>query len=302
LCFLLVGAVFVGGGGNRKALFFALGGMIIASLLNPRGWGAWEYVMSLLTDPASQQLGPEWRPPTNENLQPALFFGWLLLIPLLISLSKKSLSWTDWLWFIGFGWMAISGIRYVIWFITILTPMSGYLLAPLIGNRIDPEEVKGYPVLNGVIVLLLLVLPLLFMPGIREKWWQDSPPVLASNTPVEAVEWLGEHPQLPGPIWNAAAFASYLIYALPERPVWIDTRLELFPYEQWVQYIEISEAAPGWEELLTKYDIALLMIDPEEQARLLKVLNQSKDWCKSYSDQTSIIFTQASESDECWHD
>jgi hypothetical protein len=302
LCFLLVGAAFVGGGGNRRILLFAIGGMVVASFINPRGWGAWEYVISLLTDPSSQQLGTEWRPPTNEKWQHALFFGWLLLIPLLVSNSRKSLSMTDWLWFLGFGWMAISGLRYVIWFVAILTPMSGYMLAPLIGSRIDPKEVEGYPVLNGIIFLLLLVLPLSFMPGIREKWWEDSPPVLTSNTPVAAVEWLREHPELPGPIWSDLAFSSYLIYALPERPVWSDTRLELFPYEQWEQYIEITEAVPGWEDLLAEYEISMLIINPGEQERLLIALHKSEDWCLSYDDPASKIFTKISGSDVCTHD
>jgi hypothetical protein len=80
LCFFLVGAALVGGGGDRRALAIAFGGMVLASLLNPRFFGVWSYVYTLITDPPSQQLGAEWKPPTNESWQGMLFFGWLLLL------------------------------------------------------------------------------------------------------------------------------------------------------------------------------------------------------------------------------
>ncbi|MCA9981494.1 MAG: hypothetical protein KDD89_11685, partial [Anaerolineales bacterium] len=66
--FLLVGAAFVGGGGNRKALFGPFIAMFVASLLNPRGLGAWAYVVSLLADASSQQFSREWRPPSNTSI------------------------------------------------------------------------------------------------------------------------------------------------------------------------------------------------------------------------------------------
>lgn len=299
LSFLLVGAALVGGGGNRRTLLYALGGMGIASLLNPRGWGAWGYVFSLLKDPASQQLGMEWSSPTIDVWQGLLFYIWLLLFPLLISFSKKTLSWTEWLWFLGFGLMAISGLRYVIWFLAILTPLTAVLLAPIIGNRIDKTSGQGIPALNGVIVSMLVLLPLVFLPGFRETWWEEAPPVLSPNTPAEAVDWLIENPEIPGKLWSELSFSSYLIYALPERPVWIDTRFELYPIEQWQRYIDVSSAAPNWSDILEEEGITIMMINKDAQKHLFNVLDQSESWQIGYQDQTAAIFIQKPE--DCDH-
>ena len=292
LCFLLVGAAVVGGGGNRRTLLYGLGGMGVASLLNPRGWGAWGYVFSLLKDPASQQLGAEWSSPTIDVWQGVLFYVWILFFPLLISYSKKTISWTDWLWFLGFGLMAISGLRYVIWFLAILTPLTAVLLVPIIGNRIDKTSGQGIPVLNVIIFFMLLLLPLGFLPGFRETWWKEAPPVLSSNTPVEAVNWLSEHPDIPGELWSELSFSSYLIFALPERPVWIDTRFELYPLEQWQRYIDVSRAAPNWLDILEEEDVAIMIINRDTQKQLFGVLDQSGSWQLSYKDQTAAIFIQ----------
>ncbi len=315
LPFLLVGAAIVGGGGNRRALLLALGGMLLASLLNPRGAGAWSYVLTLLTDPSSQQLGAEWKSPTTDSWQGKLFFAWLLLFPVLVfsafsrqrpalSLSNGSavsrqshplstvyhLQTTDWLWFLGFGWMAVSGLRYVIWFLAILAPLSATMLAPLAGRFFDRRRSTGIPAMNAAIFALLLLMPLALLPGVREIWWDESPPQLSENTPVAATEWLAQRPELPGQLWADLAYSVYLIDALPQRPVWIDTRFELFPPQQWERYVEISEAAPGWEDALAQDGAKLLLLDAQHEARLVKAAGQSAGWKEVYRDERAVIF------------
>ncbi|RME40339.1 MAG: hypothetical protein D6796_17320, partial [Caldilineae bacterium] len=98
LAFLLAGAMWVGEKNNRREMAAVLAAMALAVLVNPRGAAVWGYVYRLLTDPASQQLGAEWKPPTIATWQGALFFGWLLAMPLLAARSPRRLSRTEWLW------------------------------------------------------------------------------------------------------------------------------------------------------------------------------------------------------------
>jgi len=289
LIFLLVGAALVGGGGDRRALALAAGSLVLVSLLNPRGLGAWSYVSALLTDPPSQQLGMEWKPPTNQTWQGGLFFGWLLLLIPLASLSPARLKFGQWLWLLGFGWMALSGLRYVVWFLAVLAPLSAVWLTPLIGQRFDRSRAH-YPAVDIAFSLIVLLLPLALLPGWRQQWWTAAPPALKHNTPVAATDWLRTQPDLPGPLWGDLAFSSYLIYALPERPVWIDTRFELFPLSQWEDYVTIAAAKSGWETLLAQDAVRLLILDQQEQADLVQALASSVDWTEVYQDDTAIIF------------
>ncbi len=290
LGFLLVGAAWVGGDGPRWPLFWAFVGMGLASLLNPRHIEAWYYVLTLLTDPPSQQLGFEWQSPTTKIWQGSLFFICLLLFAPLNALSPQKLSLTHWLWFLGFGWMALSGLRYVTWFLTILAPLMAYLAGPFLNRILDGRLVRGIPCLNGLLFYGFLLCPLIFLPGLRDQWWTDSPPPLSYDTPVEATQWLAFQPDLAGPLWSDLIFSSYLIHALPERPVWIDTRFELYPLEQWQDYIAIADGSPRWSDLLDEAGVNLVMLNQQKQENLLLALHKTDHWCEIYRDEIAVLF------------
>jgi hypothetical protein len=299
LGFMLVIVGLICGEGKRRELFITLILMGVISFINPHGWGVWQYVFSLLSDPASQQLGTEWHPLNIRAWQGLIFYVWLLFFPILASYSKHSLAWMDWLLFLGFGWMALNGLRYVIWFVAILAVMSTSLLEPLVGNYLDMKKIPGKPAINGVIISLLLFLPVAFLPGIRDQWWEEYPPILMDNTPVDAVDWLKDHPELPGPLWSDLAFSSYVIYAIPERPVWIDPRFELYPISHWNKYIRVSTASPMWSTIMDEEAIAMVLVDVHEQDQLIYALDKDDNWCLHFHDNSSRIYTRISEAGDC---
>jgi hypothetical protein len=187
----------------------------------------------------------------------------------------------------------------VIWFLAVLAVLSAELLAPIVSKYLPNQRGSAHTKLNLSFFALMLFLPLLALPGVRHRWWADSPPAISSTTPVEATQWLAEHPKLPGPLWSDFAFASYLIFQLPERPVWIDTRFYPFPPEQWESYIQVSDARPGWEGILDEDGIQLLMLDIHSQADLVAAVEGSSIWCKAYNDDVAIIFSRSSETARC---
>lgn len=291
LLFLLAGAALVGGGGNRKTLALALIATFFASLLNPQGIMVWNYVLSMLSH-TTMNLGPEWSSPTTAlSWRFKLFFILLLVFPIVTSLSSRRLTLTEWLWFLGFAWMALSGQRYVTWFIAVFAPINAILLTPLANRTIDRGTSFGTPGINAIIFTLLLLLPLSFLPKVREYWLPSASPVYTSNTPIAAVKWLKLHPELSGNLWADIAMASYIIYALPERPVWADTRTDLYPQKQWDDYISIINVRYNWEALLARDKVKLLLLDPNRQPLFIQTLIGSPHWHSPYQDENSIVFT-----------
>ena len=285
---LLAGAALVFGRGDRRSLGLAFAGVLLATLANPRGFGTWTYVFNSLTVPSSQLFSAEWLPPVNTGWQMNIFFVWLLGFPLLAALSTRKLDRLEWTWFLGFGLLALWGERYVIWFVLILVVLTAGLLADWEKKYLGGSE-QTRPVFNMALGVIFMLLPLVFLPGLRSTWWKQAPPA-TENTPMAATTWLAAHPELPGPLWSEIGFSSYLEFALPQRPTWIDTRFEVFPVKQWQAYQAITDARYDWESLLDAAGVNLLMVSPQNQPQLLSALENSQGWYAIYRNDEAVIY------------
>ena len=293
LPFLLAGAPLVFGKGNRRALLITLVAMLMVSLVNPHGIGVWQYLVFILNSPSDYLFSVEWNAPSNVGWQMNLFFGWLLAFAPLAALSPRKLSLFEWVWFLGFGWLALSGVRYGIWFLFLLAIFTATLLAEWTNRLIDRPVEKLNPRLNLALSRLILLLSLFFLPGLRETWWKQAPPLYEeSTTPIAAVNWLAAHPELRGEMWNDYAFGSYLAFALPSRPTSIDTRMYSYPPEQWTSYTQISSGGPSWEYIFQRENINLLLLSSTSQVPLIEAVEASSDWCKQYHDPYAVIFAR----------
>jgi hypothetical protein len=298
LVYVLGFAALVFGKGNRKNLALALALSILAAMVNPEGAGIW----TTLKDAKNiSNISVEWLPPSNDDWHMNLFFGWLLLFPVLAVFSTRKLSLLDWVWFLALGWLALSGMRFVIWFQLLLALQTAELLSEWDKRWLDRGAGAQIPALNLVLGGVLLLMPIGVLPGIREQWWRQSPPALSENTPVAAVEWLAAHPDLPNPMWNDFGFSSYLIFALPSRPVWIDVRMHQAGYTtaQYERYSAIHSAHPGWQEMLDEEGINLLMLDTQEEHYLVEALETSPTWCLQHTDDISAIYLRLKTGETC---
>lgn len=291
LLFVLAGAALVAGKGERRVLLKAALAAGAATLVNPYGPRVWEYAFGVASNPSVRAFSSEWQPLAIAGWQSWLFFAWLLAFALAAHLSPRRLGVMEWTWFFAFGGLLLAGVRHAIWFLAILACLSAGLLGAL-WARWDRPPATIRPSANAALLAILLALSLACLPGVRQRWWPAGPPVFAPDTPVEAAAWLKSHPRLPGRLWADLTFSSYLVYALPERPVWIDTRFELYPPAQWERYLAIAEAAPGWEQALEKEGISLVMASVGRQPRLVAALEGSPAWREEYADGLAAIFSR----------
>ena len=86
-----------------------------------------------------------------------------------------------------------------------------------------------------------------------------------------------------------AGYGSYLIWAAPEYPVFVDTRVELYDEGIWADYVQLSQARHGWEQTLDGYGVDTLMLSYELQAPLIDAARASANWATLYEDEETII-------------
>jgi hypothetical protein len=287
---ILAGTALIFGKGERKPLLIIFGLMLVATLINPRGAGVWEYVVSMLNSPSDQLYSFEWAPPRNAGWQMNIFFAWTMALGPLAAFSPRKLSAMEWIWFLGFGWQALSGLRYVIWFLFIVAILTAKFISAWT-KQPDPQG-QIHPAFNISLGILILTFALLFLPGIRQRWMGDSVRIYElETTPLAATEWLAQHPELPGPLWADYAFGGYMSFALQSRRPWMGSRFFAFPPQQWAEYVQVSRAE-NWQEMFDRAHINLLMLSTKSQPKLVKAVSASALWCAQYHDEYAVIFSR----------
>jgi len=294
LFFILGAFAFLFGKGDKRQLAFAIGISSLSLFFNPHGLFVLGYVKDMLSAPSNQLFSIEWLPMVNRGWQANIFYLWLLFFAPLAANSPRKLSALEWVYFIFFGWLALFGVRYVIWFVLIMAVLTAKLLAESDARYLESPLQNEKPALNIFTACLLLLIPFALLPGFRDSWWPDAPRAYDSANPIAATEWLAAHPELEGPLFSDFSHASYLIFALPSRPVWIDTRFELYPPEQWKKYIAIATASLQWQKLLDDEGIQLVMLSTGGEPLLISAMQDSAQWCENYHDEDVFIFSRSS--------
>jgi hypothetical protein len=293
LFFILLGTALLLGKGDRRRLLpwaLAAGAMLF---VNPRGPAVLQDTLDMLRSPSNQLFSTEWHPPVNAGWQMNIFFGWVLLLAPLAAASPRRLSILEWAWLLIFGWMAFSGTRYVIWFLFLMALFTAFWVSGWKWKLFQRARSEGSPTLNVLIGGVLLASSLLLLPGLRESWWPPAPaPYEAATTPVKAVSWLADHPELPGPMLSDYAFSSYLEFALPSRPVWIDTRFSNYPEQHWQRFQALAAGDPEWSAILDEERINMVMLARVTEPRLIEAMQLDSNWCRQYQDIDTVIFSR----------
>ncbi|MBN2088391.1 hypothetical protein JW964_02210 [candidate division KSB1 bacterium] len=278
------------GSGNRKRLALFTFISLISTLVNYYGFKVWTNIFSMVNNQSIRIYIDEWKPPVNQGWQLNLFFLGFLLIPVLTAFAKPKIKIVCWIWYLGFGWMALTSVRYLIWFLPFEALLLSMLINPFFDKLLGNSSRFKNRTLNVVIGVCFLILPLTLLPGVREHWLQQSPPVFDDTIPRDATIWLKENPQLPDNLWCDFNYASYFTYELPQRKMFMSNRVEDLSIDLIEDYNHISQATYNWQSLLEKYDINMVIPSVQEQPDLIEALSSAPDWKEIYRDQQAVIF------------
>jgi hypothetical protein len=96
--------------------------------------------------------------------------------------------------------------------------------------------------------------------------------------------------QLDAPrMFNAYNWGGYLIWRFyPERLVFIDGRADLYGDALFRQYLQVAEAEPAWDEVLSTYQVDAVIC--ERQGPLATLLTASSGWQPVYEDTIAAVF------------
>jgi hypothetical protein len=268
--------------------------MLVAVIVNPYGPAMYSYAYKTVSIGALQDYIDEWQSPDFHAafVQP---FAWLLLLTFgVVGASRRRLALTDFLLFAGFAMLGLLARRNIALFaivaLPVLTRHAASLLAAAqrkLGFR-QPAVAPAAGISNRLnwlllaLVVLAVVLKVLYVlpPEINNTAFQRG-------LPIAAVEHLNRiEPQ--GRLFNSYNWGSYLLWALPEYPVFIDGRTDLYSDEVIDQWLQVIRAEPGWQQVLDGYDVRLVLI--EQDSMLDRVLELESEWQVVFEDALAVIY------------
>jgi hypothetical protein len=254
-----------------------------------------------------------------------LFFASTLLCLAALVYRARRVDLTDLFLLVAFGWLGLGAIRGTIWFGLVMAPiLARYLAAiPLQSDVYDltwltarfrreknPSAAPPRPTLVSAILNLTLLAVLAFGAALSLPWFdiraivpanlRGNLTLISSDTPVGAGDYLAR--QASGArIFHTEAYGSYFDWRLYEvrpgpgggTPVFVDTRLELYPASVWYDYLAVGYARYDWEPLLAKYHVDTLVLDKERLADLAAVAGSSPNWVRVYEDDITVIYRRA---------
>ena len=283
---------------RRVGWLAVMGGLTgLAALANPQGIGIVNYVAGLMGDQPSQELVVEWQSPSPSGIANVVFYASILALLAVLAYSRYRPGPTELLLLLAFLWLAWSGQRYVIWYALLVMPILAEAVAGLLSRA--PRGPQNRKWLYSATAAVLFVPAVLAQPWwvehlpLPEAYWSqvqmgaEAGPLVDTTTPVDAVAYLREHPG--GKLYHEMGYGSYLIWALPEQGVFVDPRVELYPYEQWRDYSSIGQGF-NYGKLLAKYGADRVLLDLATQGELGLALQDDMAWAREYGDAYSEIW------------
>ena len=261
-----------------------------ATLLTPQGSAIGAYVAGILRHDTIRNLALEWMPPTVQTWEGQLFFGFVVGLAALLLASRYRLKTHEALRLLLFGALALMARRNIAWFGMVAAPVAAACLAEWSARRGAVARTgPGRPRLNLAIASLVGLLAVASLPWLRPflPLPAERQAYLSAETPVDAVAFLKGLPAQRA--FHSEAYGSYMIWASPERPVFVDTRIELYPPTQWADYVALSAGRYDWQEILDRYGIDTLLLDRDKQGRLIEAAGASPSWARVYEDAQAVV-------------
>ena len=263
----------------------------VAVGLNPFGYEMLSYPFKTVGIGALRAYIQEWQSP-DFHTREAQPFLWLLFLSLAaIGFSRRRLTAADFILFTGVAYTGFLAGRNMP-LLALVAPPIIVRHAQEILERVAPSWGKGDPNRAGLARMrwLNIVVLMLGFVAVAAKALPVLDPLLnqqqvARTEPVEASAYLRTHPAL-GRMLNSYNWGGYLIWALPEYPVFVDGRTDLYDDDLLAQYLAAVRGEPNWREVLERWQIGVVLLEPN--APLVTLLRQ-QGWQTAAADELSVI-------------
>jgi len=275
------------GRATRTLLIAAL--TAVATLVNPFGARVWVYAYDLSTNPVIRKTISEWAPLTLATIP-----GWFVIISALAVVAylvrrQRPTPWTALTTLAVFFLLALSAQRAIVWWGMVAPVVIAGLMASGVERIEEPTPAKQAPrapayVIIGTLLAAIVVLAPWWRGASYENFLVAAPPGLtqaASTNLAPGTRTLVHQP------WG-----SWFEFALPDLPVFVDSRIEIIPKNVWHDYGEVGFAGADWKDVLDRWGVQAIVASSDWD--LLPDLEApDSGWRLVYQDDDGALFVRS---------
>jgi hypothetical protein len=278
---------------------------LAATVVSPFGAGTWSYAVGLLGDERLRTLVTEWQPPTLASYAGLALAASAAIAMLFIAVAvrrilreraaadRRLVAALPVLAFLaGLAWLALGAERGIAWWgigapvaVAGIVAAAGLLGGPALAATrdsgdsaaTDPAEPRGRRVFNLAVVGVLVAAGVaLLLP-----WRADDPSLgptgRLTDAPADVTLALREIATPADRLFAPQPWGSWLTWSVPDVPIFVDSRIELFPADVWADHLAVTAAEPGWQAILDRWGVTIVVVAPD-QPELLAAIGADPGW------------------------
>jgi hypothetical protein len=261
-----------------------------ATLINPFGIDALLLPFRTIGFSVLREYIQEWAAPNFH--QPQTWPFMLMLVGTLIAagMSSRKLEIRDAVMLGGNAMLALLAARNIPTLALVAAPILAEHLDTLLvdmGLRLNADRLPATGFRSLVNALLILLIGF----GVGARVWSSLQPAAAAALPLpaNAIKVMRDQPT-PPQMFNSYNWGGYLMWVLPNTPVFVDGRTDLYDGAVLQAYVTTYFAEPGWDRVMDDYKINTVLIEPASP--LAKVLRLTEGWKIVYEDKIAILFVR----------
>lgn len=261
-----------------------------ATLLNPFGVNVWRYAWDLSTNPVIRHTISEWAPVTLSNVTGWMMIGSGLAVGALFARMSRPAARRSLLTLAAFFLLAMSTQRAIVWWALIApVELAGVLAGRSarareeVGDR-PTEKVSALPAVALITALSTVVVLLL-------PWWPWSTHDQLSDAPQGLTAAVRTSLPSGSRVLAAQRWGSWFEFAVPDDPVFVDSRIEIVPAEVWDDYDQVGFSGAGWRDVLEKWQVDAVVA--VANWKLIPYLRADPGWRVAYEDTDGVLFVRA---------
>jgi hypothetical protein len=281
---------------GSRGMLVVLAASTVATCVTPFGPEVWRYAVGLSTNATIARLISEWQRTSPLSVLGVLYYGSVLAAAYVVLRAHRrgrTIELGRALWLLALAVLGAYAERGVVWW-ALGAPVA---LAPLVAaafprpDRPARVEAPGLRRLNVAVAAGILVAVVVMQPLWRPGDPLTGPAGTLRDAPDGLARALAAEADATDRVVVPQPWASWFEWSAPDRPVMVDSRIELFDEATWNDYLAIADGGPDALDRLAQIGATIVVVDPELQSALdVALRTPGAGWRLTYVDEDGALF------------